>query len=192
MADLDVTVGGVDANSYASIEEADEWNDSVPRGEAWALLSDEEKIRALILAAIALDSMPQAWTGQAASATQAMGWPRVGMKNRNGFAIPSDEIPRALKNAQSEFARKISQDERFGDNDTVNQGIESLKAGSVAISFREKSLSGEIVPDNPTASLAGLLFVPDFVKTMLVPSWLMPTAAQIEATGASSFMFELL
>lgn len=97
------------------------------------------------------------WTGSPASATQALPWPRIGMFDRNGNAIASNVIPQALKDAESEMANQLAKADRTLDNDISIQGITSVKAGSVALTFKDNI---EVKP------------LPDAVFNLLVPSWL--------------------
>lgn len=188
------TPGAANANSYATIAEATTYHGGRLNADAWTDADDATRESALIMAATFLDAMPQAWTGQAADpAVQALSWPRVGMKNRHGYAIDSTVIPQTLKNAQAEFARQLIEADRLADNDVANQGITSLKAGPVSLSFKEKDTAtkeSEMVPANPTANAAGSAMVPDSVKVMLVPSWLHPTVSQESASNSGGLLIE--
>lgn len=76
------------------------------------------------------------WTGTIASDTQSLSWPRIGMVDRYGREIDSDDIPYDLKLAQAEIAGQLHTD-RTLDNDIVAQGITKIKAGPVELSFRD-------------------------------------------------------
>lgn len=76
------------------------------------------------------------WTGTIASDTQSLSWPRIGMVDRYGREIDSDDIPYDLKLAQAEIAGQLHTD-RTLDNDIVTQGITKIKAGPVELSFRD-------------------------------------------------------
>lgn len=189
---LTATPGDPAANSYATVEEADAYNEDRAGGEAWADVDDDAKARSLILATSLLDLLPGAWTGTATLATQALGWPRTGMKNRNGYLIDPMTIPTILKNATSEMARITSQGERTDDDDVTNLGISSISAGPVSISFNGQSVddaSKSIVPESPTTTLNSRLMVTDYVRAMLVPSWFYPTVAQELAVNTATFLF---
>lgn len=100
----------------------------------------------------------RAWTGAVATATQALAWGRTGMYDRLGRAIASTTIPQELKDATSELAGQLgSLGDRTLDNDIATQGITSLKAGSVALTFKDV-ISAQVLPDA--------------VLNLLPPSWL--------------------
>jgi hypothetical protein len=99
----------------------------------------------------------RAWTGAPASATQRLSWPRTGMFDANGNAIPSTVIPQALKDAESEFAGQLMGEDRTLDNSVITQGLLGLRAGSVSLQFR-KGLLPQVIPDA--------------VLNLLVPGWL--------------------
>lgn len=160
------------ANSYATVAEANAYHEGRLHVDDWDDADDAIKAAALVQAAKFLDAMPRAWTGAASTAEQAMGWPRTGMLSRNGYALASGEIPNALKDAQAEFARQLIATDRTEDNAITLQGITSVKAGSVDVKFREKTLEeGE----DRTALLRRdslEAMIPDAVIALLVPSWL--------------------
>lgn len=172
MATIDATVGGANANSYETHAEANAYFDErLPLSPAWVASGQEA---ALIMATRTLDALAQpfktffpgpppyyrvrrCWTGAPASATQRLAWPRVGMFDANGNAIPSTTIPQALKDAEAELAGQLRKADRTLDNDVIVQGITSIKAGSVALSFKDA-----IIPQ----------VIPDAVYNLMPQSWL--------------------
>lgn len=186
---LVVTPGASDADSYASLAEANTYNSNRLHVDDWST-DDVTKEAALKWAAILLDSNPRAWTGAAASETQALGWPRTGMTNRNGFAIAIDAVPIELKRAQAEFARQLIAADRTADNSVINQGILGLKAGSVQVSFAKLETNNSSLVARSIREMNALAAVlPDAVKYLLVPSWLIDDAEDSQNT---SFTWELL
>jgi hypothetical protein len=192
---LIATPGSPNANSYLTEAEAEAYWEIRPFSDTWNS-SSQDKEGLLITATRLLDMMlspmrrlvhPQpsssspfqssyyiqrpTWTGSPSSATQALAWPRTGMFNRNGFPIASDAIPDDLKAAVSEFAGWLTKVDRFTENDVAVQGIASLRAGSVSISFRE--------------GIDVIRLLPTSVMMFLVPSWI--SDELIEQTG--SFVF---
>lgn len=174
---LIATPGDPNANSYLTLVEAEdyfenrrlsslpEWDDADPSQEA-----------ALIMATRVLDLyfVPRrrleydlckcayyitnpTWTGAPASDTQALAWPRTGMYNRNGVAIPSDVIPQELKDAVAELAGQLAKEDTTLDNDVRAKGITDVRAGSVAVSFKD------FIP---------MKVLPDAVMGLLLSSWL--------------------
>jgi hypothetical protein len=166
------TPGAVNANSYATVAEADAYHDSRLFATDWANADAGKKTVALIMATRLLDSLYD-WTGAITSGNQALLWPRVGMWRRTGaghaafnpavgwygesaYAIASDAIPQELKNATAEFARQLIAADRSADSDIETQGIKSLKAGPVALEFK-----GDVVPK----------VVPDAVYHLIPEAW---------------------
>lgn len=169
------TVGGATSNSYETHSEANTYfGERLPLSPPWVTSGQEA---ALIMATRVLDSMAtphrnltydrscdcqfyvtsRQWTGTPASATQRLAWPRVGMFDRNGNAIPSNVIPRELKEAQSELAGQLLVSDTTLDNPILVQGITSVRAGSVSVSFKE-AIARHVLPDA--------------VLNLMPPSWL--------------------
>jgi hypothetical protein len=108
------------------------------------------------------------WQGSAASETQALAFPRVGLLTRTGAALPSNVNPADLKNAQSEFARQLLESNRLEDNDAIRQGITELKVGSIGLKFRD-----DFSWDRDTPPV-----ISDAVLALLVPTWWKVTEEQ--------------
>lgn len=187
---LIATPGDPAANSYETVDGADAYFEDRKDGEVWIPLDETVKVQSLIRATSMVDILPGAWTGAATNPEQALGWPRTGMKNRNGFLIDSVIIPQTLKSAICELARVVSEEDLTASDDVTNLGISSISAGPVSISFREKKdANGMIVTETPSAELAARLMVPDFVRALLVPSWFFPTVEQSQASNVARLLF---
>jgi hypothetical protein len=175
MPTIDAAVGGASSNSYETHAEANTYFDErLPLNPPW-VTSGQEAV--LIMATRLLDALAQPfktffpamngspayyrvrrqWTGSPATATQRLAWPRVGMYDSNGNAIASNVIPIELKWAESELAGQLLKADRTLDNDVIVQGVTSVKAGSVALTFKEN-----IIPQ----------VIPDAVYNLLPQSWL--------------------
>lgn len=169
--------GGVNSNSYETLTEANTYFDErMALAPPW-VASGDTAIRSLLMATRNLENFassirllvpsangiaayyrtPRHWTGSPATTTQRLSWPRIGMFDANGNAIPSDVIPQALKDAESEFAGQLLKGDRTLDNDVIIQGLTSVKAGSVSLSFKDQIFKQVI---------------PDAVLELLVPGWL--------------------
>lgn len=172
---LVTTVGAANANSWASVVEFKAYRDARLPSVASVLTATDPQIEAaLIVAARAMDS-DLAWTGTAVDAVQAMTWPRVGMFTRNGFTISTTTIPQQLKDAQSEWAYQLLAGTDFtADNDAQKQGIASVKAGSVAVTFQSVDSSTRESVDMIIRRLGSdfnYLTAPGEVRRLLVASW---------------------
>lgn len=146
---LDATPAGAAANSYCTVAEADAYHDARLSATTWtdASVTTATKTVALIMATRLLDAMYE-WENWATHPqTQALQWPRVAMPRRNLLAwVGNDEIPPELKNATAEFARQLLAADRSLDSDIETQGITSLTAGPVSLTFKE-SVVAKVVPD---------------------------------------------
>jgi len=102
---FDSTVGGENANSYASVDEADAYH--VERGNAaWAALATERKQQLLVIASDYMsEAYAAAWQGSRATAAQALDWPRSGVE-AFGYEILASIIPPAVGRACAVLALK--------------------------------------------------------------------------------------
>jgi hypothetical protein len=190
MPTIIATAGGATSNSYETLAEASTYFDErLPLPTPW-IASGDTSIRALIMATRVLDAMAQPyktfmpgegayfiqrkkWTGAPATTTQRLAWPRTGMYDSNGNLIASDVIPQALKDAESELAGQLIIADTTLDNDITVQGITSIKAGSVSLSFKE---------------MIEQHVLPSAVLNLMPPSWL----TDEEITYPTTALFEVI
>jgi hypothetical protein len=143
---LVATAGSASANSYATVAEADTYHDSRLFATDWTGAATATKTVALIMATRLLDAI-YAWESWATDATQALQWPRTGILARNQLElVDSTVIPDELKNATAEFARQLIVADRSLDSDIETQGITSLRAGPVSLTFKN-GVYTKTVPD---------------------------------------------
>lgn len=173
------TAGASNANSYLTVAEAQSYFDTRVSDSvigAWENADDKSALviqgtrtiesllspmRKLVRATKACDSYYRTgptWTGTIASDTQSLMVPRVGLYTRTGVLIASSVVPNELKWAVAELSARLALSDLTLDNDIAIQGITSVKAGSVSVSFRDGSID----------VMKGL---PDFILSLLVPSW---------------------
>lgn len=172
---VNATPGDSAANSYITVAEAADYFDArIPLNPPWDTTADPAA-RAVVTATRTIDSLAsgrkrlvrpmgeapyyvvgRVWTGTPATTTQALAWPRIGMKDRNGNDIPSDAIPKELKEATAELAGQLQQTDRTLDNAVSAQGIKGIRAGSVSVDFKD-----EIDPK----------VLSDMVLNLMPPSW---------------------
>lgn len=125
------TAGAVDANTYATIDESNTYHESHVYGTNWIEeVDDEVKAQALVWATRLLDEKVN-WAGQVAVETQALGWPRRYVLDKEGRAVDEATIPQFAKDAVSEFARLLVDEDRTAENDTA--GFKWLKIGSLGM-----------------------------------------------------------
>lgn len=161
---LVATPGAANANSYLTVVEANAYFESrLPLSPTeWDDVDSKDIL--LVMATRVLDKIltpykslitlngqnyyrvRPAWTGIAATAVQRLCWPRTGMFDQNNNVIASNVIPQDLKDATAELAGQLGNGDRTLDNDVIVQGIKSLKAGSVALTFGD-GLTPQVIPD---------------------------------------------
>lgn len=146
MLTLIATPGASNANSYATVAEGDAYHEAHLYASAWTDADAATKAIALVMAARLLDSMYE-WDQYRTSSEQALEWPRAGLLARNLLEYVDDwEIPPDLKNANAEFARQLLSTDRTADSPVETQGISSLSAGPVSLSFKD-TVYPKVVPD---------------------------------------------
>lgn len=154
---LDVTVAGPNANSYASLAEAEAYLIShyVPSVTVakWNALSDDQKEQLLIRAAQLLDRHVR-WGGAVDTDTQALSWPRACAFDRHGRDIESTVVPTFLKEFQIETALWVMN--QGGVAPEVGNGeFDSIRVGSLEIDFHEDGASRRsLLPEEVIAALA--------------------------------------
>ena len=166
---LDATVGGANANSYVTVAEAAAYYLTHLYSSAWTTLTNEQKEAALISATRVLDAN-QCFTGVPASETQALVWPRAGMFNRNGVAIPENVIPTELKYAVFELALNLVAQNVTVMTSVQAQGLTKLKAGPVELGWA-------------VASTESFTVLGPNVVNFLVPSWMCEETVDEETNG---------
>jgi hypothetical protein len=145
---LIATAGAVDANSYATVAEANIYHDARLHSTDWTGATTATKTVALIMATRLLDSLYD-WAEYSTSTTQALQWPRSGILDAKRLStIDSDAIPPELINATAEFARQLIVEDTSADNDIKKQGITGLRAGPVSLQFDDpSSIKRQVIPD---------------------------------------------
>jgi hypothetical protein len=184
MATLVATPGAADANSYETLAEALAYFETRSAVPGWENADDQEVL--LMMGTRVLDAMARprktfvpasanmaahyitrrTWTGAPATSTQKLAWPRTGMYDANGNAIASNIIPQDLKDALSELAGALGTSDSTVDNDVIVQGLTSVKAGSVALTFKDM-IERRVLPD-----MVWDLMPPSwFTDEVITPAW---------------------
>lgn len=117
---------------YAGVERADGYLNAAIHGQTWFSLDDDTKGQALVTATRTLDR--QEWKGEIAetSPLQALDWPRI---NTGVPGVVDTEIPEDIIAASIEMALLLTQGSSIQTENNVAQTIQSLRAGSVAITY---------------------------------------------------------
>ena len=117
-AAIHATLKGSNSNSYVTLNEADLYFETAPEESNWDDKTDDAKRRALISACRWIDSLN--FYGSRCDEDQALKWPRQNYEVDN-VELTSDEIPKSIKYAQYELARKLANDT---DAMTGNKGTD--------------------------------------------------------------------
>ena len=111
------------ANSYQTLQEADDYFSSRLYADTWIAASSTTKERALIWAARVLDTNIE-WDGIRQTETQALEWPRMNTIDRNCWMIRINVIPKQVKWAQAELAQLLMVENRMVEIDA--KGMQEL------------------------------------------------------------------
>lgn len=174
MPTIIATPGAANANSFETLVEAQAYFDGRLPLAGWDNAADQNVLLIMGTRVLSAFARPfrtlvrpsngqsayyvtrRQWTGSPASSTQKLPWPRTGMYDSNGNAIGSTVIPDDLKDALSELAGQLGTTDTTLDNPVIVQGITSLKAGSVALTFKD---------------MIEQHVLPDMVWNLMPPSW---------------------
>lgn len=140
---LDATIAGVNADSYISVANADTYHGNNLNVTDWTGATTADKEKALKMATRLLDERVD-WIGTKNSSTQALRWPRAAVTDPDGYAVETTEIPTAVTNAAAEFGKFLLAENLVDDSD--GKGIQSVKAGSVEITF-DKNDTADVLPE---------------------------------------------
>lgn len=127
--------GLADANSYASVEEADDYlTANIHVFPKWTLLSLEEKQHLLVWGSRHLDQRAD-WNGTKKVADSGRRHPRCGLIDRDGNPISPDIVAVPVKQAAIEMAAGFIDADRSAEQPT--DGIERLRVDVIEIYFDE-------------------------------------------------------
>jgi len=169
---IDATVGGVNANSYLSLADAQSMIDGMVLSAdvtAWGTATTDEKNRALVSAAQRLDR--ERFLGARSNDDQAMQWPRTGVRKPDTYTttyavgfpfrittdyFPAEDIPDQVKRAQVELAVYLN-----NNTDGISlSGLEDYKSvsiGSISVTTNTTGAVGaDKIPPMVERYLTGL------------------------------------
>lgn len=162
---LDATPKSATANSNCTVEDADNYHDTVRPADAaiWSLLGEDDKARYLVTATSIIDNSYQ-FQGLRTNPLQMREWPRMAV-NREGFMssmvadgsvlddantenmvyLDPNVMPQFLINATSELARLLSVKNTVADVDQNNIKIAKSADGSM-VEFRDNMRGMGAIP----------------------------------------------
>jgi len=139
---IDAEVGGVSANSYVSIADADLFFETRSYASAWTSASDENK-EATLVQATRVVNISYYFLGSISSQTQALRWPRSSVYDQDGRLYADDALPKPLKDAVCDFALYILQSDLLADDSASL--IDEMEIGPIRLDF-DKSKEKELIP----------------------------------------------
>ena len=144
---LVTTAGSALANAYIDVAGADQYHlDRPTAGTTWSAATADQKSAAILWATKLMDAM-WTWGGYPTDAVQALLWPRGAMLKRNGWEyVDIHVVPAEIQQATAEYARQLLASDRAADSSVETQGILSLKAGPVELTFKD-GVFAKVVPD---------------------------------------------
>lgn len=120
------------AESYASVADADAYLAAYGVPATWAAADDAAKEIALRKATRYLDAVyAHDWPGCVKNPDQALAWPRYGAERQDGVCLDSASVPTAVKQATSYMAARATEEDIYPDTTKTGIAAESFKAGPV-------------------------------------------------------------
>ena len=120
------------ANSYVSLAEADDILITNIHNAAWDALTNTQKEYLLSWSTSLLDTKAD-WDGEKTYPTSALRWPRKYIVDRECVAIPSDSIPKQLKQATAQYARYLVENDRTVEQET--DGLTEIVVDVIELKF---------------------------------------------------------
>ena len=136
MATLDATLSGPASNSYVDLLFANEYSSNQPWAAKWDVLTDDEKIVALITATQWMETL--SYAGNRCDVSQRLAWPRA---NASCDGVPSTcaEIPYSIRRTEVELAYQahLNPDAIIGGGGGAAAGtyVKRQKLGSLEVEY---------------------------------------------------------
>lgn len=144
---LNAEAKSISANSYVSVAEADAIIAARLYVATWTAATSGDKAAALVWATRLLDRTMD-WNGSRRTVLQALAWPRTGV-----YIAPDagwydyDLVPDPIKEATTELALLLLQQDRTAEPGVAGLGLSSLSVGNGAVSLGiDKSNVLPIIP----------------------------------------------
>jgi len=134
MYDFDTSVGGANATSYPTLQDATNYLTARGNTSTFFALDQSDQEQRLIFGTQQLDLLA-VYDGTIADSDtpQALSWPRVEAYDCNGVLQDSTSIPAGIKNAATELAFYHAEKDRMTTPDLLGQGITRAKAGPLEV-----------------------------------------------------------
>lgn len=145
------TAGSSDANSYITLADAETYFESRYGSDAWDNATDDNK-KALLVNATRLLDQSFSWTGEKATTTQSLRFPRNYVYNCDGELLDSDTIPTAIENATCEMVLFIA----GNSGQSTNNEYKKAKVGSLEVEYRDNITPEELVSSDVSRAVGCL------------------------------------
>ena len=141
---LVTTAGATNANSYATVAEADAYHDSI-REQAdllWTALHTAKKERLLVQATRLIDEH-FIFLGFKTNSNQNLQWPRSGVLKDGKYAqgvidtVDQTTVPQFVKDATAEFARILNAEDTTADDDTA--GFKQIMVQGISLTMDQST-----------------------------------------------------
>ena len=168
---VETGIGIEDANSFITVEFADGYNATQVDGQEWADEDLPDKQISIITATQILNNSYD-FHGRRLTRFQALEFPRWGLRDRDGFLIPTAPLPRSLKCATAELARVLrtragagvtSSGASTSSSDTAG-AVESIQVGPISLKLSSGTSTSTSASGGSTEAAA---LIPRSVTTWL-------------------------
>lgn len=135
---LDSTVGGPDANSYVSEDDASSYFETMLNAQSWLDARAPTRESALITASRLLDENVN-WYGSIASDLQSLRWPRSGVYDQDSREFLTSTIPAGLKNITCDLALYLIENGGYTESTTQ---FTAINLGPLGLKYKDGSTFG--------------------------------------------------
>lgn len=150
---VETGTGDPDANSYTTVEFADDYIATNAFASAtWLALDTDEKEKLLVRVSKYLDRIVK-WNGEKVHEESGLRWPREGVYDADGFEIPDDIIPIVLQEAVAELATHFMTDDWSAPQST--RGLKEIQVDVIELKYDSDITRGSL-PDYLVQMLSDL------------------------------------
>lgn len=128
-----IIISAVNYDVYELRATADTYFNAKLGNTSWKAASGGDKDKALVSATRMFDL--QIWKGTITSPTQPLQWPRTGIIDRKGAAVPSNIIPTDILNGYYELAQAYIDNPELASTGNQDDNTRRAKAGAVEVEF---------------------------------------------------------
>jgi hypothetical protein len=134
MYDFDTSVGGANATSYPTLEDASNYLTARGNASSFFALDETAQEQKLIYGTGQLDLL-SVYDGTVADrdTPQALGWPRVQAYDCEGLLQDSTTNPQGIKNAATELALYQTEADRLSTPALLGKGFKRAKVGPLEV-----------------------------------------------------------